>query len=201
MRRRFIVIAAAFALAAAGQAPVLAQTARADKNVAIRVAYGKVLEIEQVKLDSNVAGGAAVGGMIGLATGSGRGGKSRRKRTAIGAAAGAAMTKAAEGSSKANGYTVEMMSGSRVKVVTEQGGIRVGDCVAVEQGATTNVRLVSPTLCEPETEALLKSDPEIIEEQQEEAAECAAAKDELLNAETDEQLDRAIRKMKILCDR
>ena len=42
----------------------------------------KVLEIEQVKLDSNVAGGAAVGGMVGLATGSGRGGKSRRKRAA-----------------------------------------------------------------------------------------------------------------------
>jgi len=36
-------------------------------------------------------------------------------------------------------------------------------------------------------------------ELQEEAAECTAAKDGLLNAETDEQLDLAMRNIQILC--
>jgi hypothetical protein len=35
---------------------------------------------------------------------------------------------------------------------------------------------------------------------QEEAAECAAAKSELAEAQTDEAFDRAMRKISILCD-
>ncbi len=43
-------------------------------------------------------------------------------------------------------------------------------------------------------------DPAIQEEMQEEAAECTAAKKELVAAETDEEVDRALRKISILCD-
>jgi len=41
--------------------------------------------------------------------------------------------------------------------------------------------------------------PDIQEELQQEAAECAVAKEGLINAETDEQMDFAVRKIQILC--
>ena len=43
------------------------------------------------------------------------------------------------------------------------------------------------------------ADADIQAEFQEEAAECSAAKDALVAAETDEQIDRAVRKIQILC--
>ncbi len=39
----------------------------------------------------------------------------------------------------------------------------------------------------------------MIEEMQEEAAECSAAKEELVDGETDEAMDRAVRKIQVLC--
>jgi len=44
---------------------------------------------------------------------------------------------------------------------------------------------------------LLEAD--MIEELQEEANECAAAKQELVDADTDEAVDRAVRKVQLLC--
>ena len=41
--------------------------------------------------------------------------------------------------------------------------------------------------------------PDIQAELQEEAAWCTAAKEGLVNAETDEQMDFAVRKIQILC--
>ena len=43
------------------------------------------------------------------------------------------------------------------------------------------------------------NDAAIVEEMQEEAVECAAAKQEIVDAETDEAIDRAVRKVKLLC--
>jgi hypothetical protein len=42
-------------------------------------------------------------------------------------------------------------------------------------------------------------DAAIIEEMQEEASECAAAKQELVDADSDDAIDRAVRKVKLLC--
>ncbi len=43
------------------------------------------------------------------------------------------------------------------------------------------------------------NEPDIQAELQEEAAECTVAKDQLVNAETDEQMEFAVRKIQILC--
>ncbi len=86
----------------------------------------------------------------------------------------------------------------QIKVLTDQREIHTGDCVVVEEsGGMANVRRVSETMCEPESQSVVE---ELQAELQEEAAECIAAKEELLAAETDEAMDRALRKMSILCD-
>ena len=58
---------------------------------------------------------------------------------------------------------------------------------------------MSQTACQPESKSVMQ-DPAIQEEMQEEAAECTTAKKELAAAKTDAEVDRALRKISILCD-
>ena len=78
-------------------------------------------------------------------------------------------------------------------MVTDQGGMRVGDCVAVERGDYNNIRRVSDVACTDDS-------VEVYEEHQEDADECVVAKRELLAAEDDAAIDRAARKVRVLCD-
>ncbi len=76
---------------------------------------------------------------------------------------------------------------------------QLSDCVFVEEsGGTANIRRAPATACEPASQAVMK-DAAIIEEMQEEASECAAAKQELVDADSDDAIDRAVRKVKLLC--
>ena len=165
-----------------------------------KVSIGEVIGQQEVDLkDDSVAKGALVGGAIGLAAGSGKSGKEKRKRTAIGATAGGLLGSAKK-NPKGMQYAVRTGEGTVVHVVTDQREVRIGDCVAVEEsGGKANIRRIAEEACQPESAEVL-NDPAIREEMQEEAAECAAAKEELLAAETDEAVDRAMRKMSILCD-
>ncbi len=173
--------------------PVQAQ----KKGQAVSIQLGRVVGIEEVKTQTDARKGALVGGTIGAIASSGKSGKRRRRDTAIGATVGAGATRAAEGSRKALAYTVETPNGI-VAIVSDQGQIRMGDCVSVEQsGDKGNIRRVSADACQPGSEEVLA---QLEGEFQEEAQECIAAKDELVAAETDEQIDRAIRKVHILCD-
>jgi len=186
-----------FSMLAAVGFPAFGQ-ARAGASATIRV--GEVLDLKTVELkDDSVAKGALIGGAIGLATGSGKSGKSRRKRAATGAAIGGIA-----GSAKKNPtgmqYRVQTAEGTIVEVVSDQMEIKKGDCVAIEEaGGKTNIRRIAWTACEPESAAVMQ-DPAIQGEMQEEAAECAAAKDQLLAAESESDIELAMRKMQILCD-
>jgi hypothetical protein len=97
-------------------------------------------------------------------------------------------------------FTVEVGSGALVQVVTDQTEIQVGDCVNVEQAGrgTANVRRVSPALCEAVASNTVDAD--IRKEMSDSAERCLAAKDRLLDAETDAQIEAAIRRVEILCD-
>jgi len=55
----------------------------------------------------------------------------------------------------------------------------------------------SPALCEPETQAIM---PGLEEELVEETEECYAAKQQLLNADSDEAAELATRKVRVLCN-
>ncbi len=175
--------------------PSSAQT----KGASMKIHHGRVVASRAVTIESggNAAGGAVVGGTIGLLLG-GSSGKKRRRRAATGAIIGGVLGAASKKSEQAMEYTVETAGGMQIKVLTDQREIHTGDCVVVEEsGGMANVRRVSETMCEPESQSVVE---ELLAELQEEAAECIAAKEELLVAETDEAMDRAFRKISILCD-
>jgi hypothetical protein len=173
------------------------QAQRSGQAVTVRT--GKVTGVKSVDLnDGNAVGGALVGGAFGAAlTRSSKGSGRRNRNAAIGAVLGAAT--AASKTTSGNVYAVSMLDGSTVQVATEQTEIQRDDCVYIEQsGNTANIRRAPAAACATETQSLLK-DPEIVAEMQQEATECTAAKQSLVDAESDEALDRAVRKIQLLC--
>jgi len=162
---------------------------------------GRVIAAQPVNLQSQAGRGAVVGGIVGYATTSRSRGSSRRARnTILGAAAGGAIAGRAQGSLNGVKYTIEIGTDAVIQVTTDQTEIQVGDCVNVEQAGsgTANVRRVSPALCEAVASNTVDAD--IREGMSASAERCLAAKDHLLDAETDAQIDAAIRRVEILCD-
>ncbi len=170
---------------------VTANAQRAGQSISIST--GTVTAAQQVDLkDGNALKGAVLGGAVGSAVTRSSKGSSRRDRNAmIGAVVGAR----SQASKRTPGtiYSVSTLEGPVLRVATEQTEIRVGDCVNVEQGAAgANIRRVAAGACDRANQDLM-SDPEIVEENQEEA------KESLVQAEDDAAMDRAIRKIEILC--
>ena len=97
-------------------------------------------------------------------------------------------------------YTAEIASGARIQVSMYQTEIKIGDCVNVEQAGsgTANVRRVSSALCEAAASNTVDSD--IRTGMTQSADRFLAAKDRLVDAATDGQIDAAVRRVKILCD-
>lgn len=176
--------------------PATASTSRRDLNSMIAINYGTVQDISTVKLKSDAGKTAVLGGIIGAST---SGNHNRGKHAAEGALAGALLSALVQHKNKANQYLINLGNGSSVKVITEQGGIRVGDCVSVEQGSMTNVRRVSGVYCsEPEHEAL--SHPTVQAKGHHDAAACQQAKELALAADTETGVDIALKKVQIFCD-
>lgn len=181
-------------------AVLLSVTANAQRaGQSTTISTGTVTAAQPVDLkDGNALKGAVLGGAVGSAVTRSSKGSSRRDRNAmIGAVIGARSqaTKTAPGTI----YSVNTLEGPVLRVATEQTEIRVGDCVNVEQGAAgANIRRVAAGACDRANQDIM-SDPDIIAENQEEADECAEAKMNLVDAEDDAAMDRAIRKIEILC--
>lgn len=173
-------------------------TLAAKKGANVTIRHGVVESSKQVQFQSSAAGGALVGGIIGYNLNTDKSKSKQRRRTAAGAAVGGAARRSAEGDLTGMEYTVKITDGSVVKVVTDQTQIQKGDCVAVEQaGENANIRRVDNTMCEKGSEQAIK---EVQEEIQEEAQECLEAKQQMVKAETAEQMDIATRKVKMLCN-
>jgi hypothetical protein len=75
--------------------------------------------------------------------------------------------------------------------VTDEAGLRVGDCVAVERGGFNNLRLVDDDQCTPN----VRPTADAVNR----ANSCMRAKEQLLAARTDDQFDRAERRVRLLC--
>jgi outer membrane lipoprotein SlyB len=170
---------------------------RAGQSVTVRT--GTVTAMRNVDLnDKSAIGGALVGGAFGAALTRSSKGSSRRDRNA---AIGAVLGGAAAASSTRPGrlYTVQTNEGTMIQIATEQTEIRIEDCVFVEETrGTANIRRAPATACEPAS-ADIMDDAEIVDEMREEASECAAAKQELVDADSNDAVDRAVRKVKLLC--
>jgi outer membrane lipoprotein SlyB len=167
---------------------------RQDVNQTINIQYGTIENVEQVKLQSNAAGGAVTGSILGAVIAD-----NSLEGAIIGAFAGGAVTAAAEGKNTANSYTVKLLNNTEVKVVTGAGNLRVGDCVAVEQGKTANIRDASPVHCEHAGHPGV-TDPDVTANAQSEASACHNARQLALEAKTDEELDFATKKIRALCE-
>ncbi len=186
--------AAVVLLAATATDAALAQ--RAGQIATVQ--YGTVTSTREVPLSSNaVPGGALVGGTIGLVTGGSSSGR-RARNAIIGTAAGAAVGSARQGSTTGMLYDVSIGTGGTVQVVSDQREIREGDCVAVETvGGTANLRRVTEAYCSPENQPAVQA---VASESQEEAEECAAAKQRLVDAATPEEADLAAQVVALLCN-
>lgn len=192
-----VMLSGFFVIAAVTLAPSPAAAQKAGQSAKISV--GVVTQTERVDMQSDAAKSAVVGGVIGYHTTSSKKSSSRKWRNAaIGAAALGATRRAGEGDLTGTLYTVQLFDGSTMKIVSDQNEIKKGDCVTVEEvKGNANVRRVDPVMCEPESQEVIK---EVAPELQEEATECYDAKQELLNADDDAAVERAARKVKILCN-
>ena len=191
-----IVLACAAWLLVVATAPT-AFAQKSGQSATIKV--GTVVSTERVNLQSDAAKTAVLGGVIGYHATSNSKSKSRkRKNAALGAAALGGATRVGEGDLTGTLYVVKLQDGSEMRVVSDQNQVVPGDCVTVEQVRdNANIRRADPVLCEPETRQVMGDlEPEL----EEEAEECYAAKQELLNAETDEQASLATRKVSVLCN-
>lgn len=165
----------------------------------VNVRYGEVTKVEEVTRPSEAAGGAIMGGFLGLMLSSGRSGRSQIASGLGGAALGATATSALEGDRKAHSYTLAYNDGSESRFITEKGYLQVGDCVAIERGYNRdqpyyNARRVPVDMCKRKP----SREPADIHEQR--ARQCLDAKEQLLAADTTEAVESASRKVSLLCE-
>lgn len=160
-----------------------------------RVQFGTITNVVAVTETSSTAQGVGtiIGGGIGLASGSGNSSSNRALRTIGGAAAGRGVGTLA-GRSQAFEYTVLVGGRTTVRVVSDQSGKRVGDCVAVEQGQFNNIRLVADSMCATTGAAASAQQADASS-----ASACDQAKAMVLAAETDAAFATAERRMRLLC--
>jgi len=168
-----------------------------------RVSYGRITAVNPVTQDSARAqtGGALVGGALGIASGSGQSSSNRALRAVGGGFAGQQIGRLA-GQSQAFEYTILLGGTNTIRMVTDEAGLRVGDCVAVEQGSFNNLRLVADAKCTRPAQAPgapAPRPPAPTQSELREANACAQAKEQLLNTEDQEAFDRAERRVRLLC--
>jgi hypothetical protein len=170
---------------------------KAGQSVSIQ--YGKVTGIREVDLKSGaVPKGALVGGALGLASAGGKSSSKKARNALVGTMAGGAIAGASQGDQRGMMYQVEVGAGSMIQVVSDQREIRTGDCVAVEKaGDTANIRRVSASYCDSSNSAAVKA---VANEAHKDAEECAAAKQQLVDATTPQQAELAGRKIGLLCN-
>jgi outer membrane lipoprotein SlyB len=158
------------------------------------VSYGRITAVRQVELQNQgaQAAGTLIGGLAGVATGSGQSNSNRALRALGGAAVGRGVAGAASGSTGFE-YTVLIGGTNTIRIVTEKAGLRVRDCVSVERGAFSNIRLAPDERCDAAAAAVPQAATSA-------ADACATATQQLLNAQTDDEFDRAERRMRLLCD-
>jgi len=170
------------------------------------VSYGRITAVRQVNIDNQgaQAAGTLVGGALGVASGSGQSRSNRALRGIGGAAVGSRVAGAASGTTGFE-YTV-LIGNQTTRITTEQSGLRVGDCVSVERGQWNNIRLVSDDRCNAPAArpagtpaATPARAPAPAAEDVAAANACEQAKQQLLDAATDADFDRAERRMRLLC--
>jgi outer membrane lipoprotein SlyB len=183
-------LAAAFALAAG--------TASAQTSVN----YGRITNVTLITEANRAAqtGGAVLGGALGAASARNRSGGTAALRAGAGVLGGQAIGRVAT-QRQTFEYTILIDGRQTITMVTDEAGLRVGDCVAVERGSFNNLRLVDDSRCNPRPAAQGQkaAPPKATAADIRQADACIQAKDRLLDAETEEDFERAYRRVRLLC--
>jgi hypothetical protein len=135
-----------------------------------------------------------VGGFTGLVLSRNSSGRKQVASGIGGAILGGLATAALEGDQLGYSYRLRYMNGETSNFITEKGYLQEGDCVSVERGEYANIRRVAAVLCAEGQAAAV--DREHVRE----AEQCLRAKEQLLSASTDEQIEAEARKVSILCE-
>lgn len=159
----------------------------------MRIRYAEVVDVERVKMPSAAPAGAVVGGFTGLVLSRNKSTNSQVASGVGGAALGALATRALEGDRLGYSYQLRFADGSISRFITEKGYLQRGDCVSVERGEYANIRRVAKSLCEDGPSAT------VTQSHIRDAQQCHAAKDQLLAASTDEEIEAASRKVRVIC--
>jgi len=198
MKQPFLASGALIATFAAVLSPSVA-------DAQSRVQYGRITNVQATTVNNQTSQtvGTLVGGGIGLATGSGQSGSNRALRGIGGAAAGRGVGTLA-GRSQAFEYTVLIGGTTTTRIISDQAGKRIGDCVAVEQGQFANIRLVPDSRCSPPPAPAKAAPakapaPAPVAADVQQATACEQAKDQVLAATTDDEFNVAERRMRLLC--
>ncbi len=107
-----------------------------SEAAAVSIAYGRILSVQQIEKSSAMGGGALVGGLLGMALSDGNDADVIGDGLA-GAAAGGVMAGVAEGDRRTYRYDIQLTDGTQIRIVTDQGGLRVDDCTSVEQSGNS----------------------------------------------------------------
>jgi hypothetical protein len=149
--------------------------------------YGTVEAVGTVQNKGHAAGGAAIGGIAGAAIADDHRGLGMIAGGLIGGSIQKHHT-----AGTLNQYTIKAVNtGVMIIVNSDQNDLIVGDCVVVEKGQYTNVRRVSGINCAVDQQP---------EHHQSAANNCQKAKDELNNANTDDEIENAVIKVRTLCE-
>lgn len=166
----------------------------AARGYELQVRYAEVVDISRVKLPSNAPAGAVVGGFTGLVLSRNSSGGKQVASGVGGAVLGGLATAALEGDRMGYSYRLRFRNGETSNFITEKGYLQMGDCVSVERGQYANIRRVAAVLCEAGQST--QPDPTHLRQ----AEQCHEAKNQLLAATTEEQINAAARKVSIICE-
>jgi len=199
--------------AAAALAAIAFASASSVVQAQTRVNYGRITNVQLVTEQNRTAmtGGAILGGAVGAAaTSNNRSRSTRAVNTGLGVVAGQQLGRIAT-QSQSFEYTVLIDGTQTIRMVTDEAGLRVGDCVAVERGSNfNNLRLVDDARCAPRRAPAPAPQasapapapapaPQVSAQAQREADACTQAKERLLDADTDDAFERAYRRVRLLC--
>ena len=199
-------------LVAAGLAALVLASASGIVQAQTRVNYGRITNVQLITEQNRTAmtGGAILGGAVGAAaTSNNRSRSTRAVNAGLGVVAGQQLGRIAT-QSQSFEYTVLIDGTQTIRMVTDEAGLRVGDCVAVERSSNfNNLRLVDDARCNPRPAPRPQQStapapapapaPQVSADAQRQADACTQAKDRLLDADTDDAFERAYRRVRLLC--
>jgi outer membrane lipoprotein SlyB len=167
------------------------------------VQYGRITAATMVTESNRTAqtAGAILGGTLGASSASNRSSSTRVARGLAGGLVGSQVGRVAT-QRQAFEYTILIDGTSTVRMVTDEVGLRIGDCVAVERGQFNNLRLVDDSRCARRTASASTKPapaPQPTSADRRVAEQCITAKNRMLDATTDEEFDRAERQVRLLC--